>query len=46
MESVMTDIMFTVPSDPSIYEVVITEDCIRNGTSPVIRRRDGEAEGN
>ena len=35
MENVMTDIMFTVPSDPSICEVIVTEDCIRNGTSPL-----------
>ncbi len=45
MESVMTDIMFTVPSDPTIREVVVTEDCIRNGTSPVVRHAGEETTG-
>lgn len=45
MESVMTDIMFTVPSDPSICEVVVTEDCIQNGTSPVVRHTGEETTG-
>lgn len=38
MESVMTDIMYTVPSDTGILRVVINEDSVREGGSPVIMR--------
>ena len=38
MESVMTDIMYTVPSDTDILKVVITEDSVREEGKPVILR--------
>ena len=38
MESVMTDIMYKIPSDPAIQSVLITEDCVRNGSKPVVTR--------
>ena len=38
MESVMTDIMYTVPSDTGIVRVVITEDSVREGGKPVVLR--------
>ena len=38
MENAMTRVMYEVPSDPAIQKVVITEDCIRNGTEPEIVR--------
>ena len=38
MENTMTRVMYEVPSDPSIRRVVITADCIRNGTDPEIIR--------
>ena len=38
MEKAMTKVMYEVPSDPSIRKVVITEDCIKNGTDPEIIR--------
>ena len=38
MESVMTDVMYTVPSDPGIRQIIITEDSVRNGTEPEILR--------
>ena len=38
MESAMTGVMYEVPSDPLIRRVVITADCIRNGTGPEIYR--------
>ena len=38
MESVMTDIMYKIPSDPAIQSVLITEDCVRNGTEPQVTR--------
>ena len=38
MESVMTDVMYTVPSDTGIVRVVITADSVREGGQPVIIR--------
>ena len=38
MEDLMTKIMYDIPSDPTIQSVLITEDCVRNGTEPVIKR--------
>lgn len=38
MEKIMTDIMYTVPSDPDAAKVIITADCVRNGTTPEIIR--------
>ena len=38
VENAMTKVMYEVPSDPTIVKVVITEDCIRNGTDPEIIR--------
>lgn len=40
MEDVMTDIMFEVPSDPSIKKVIINEDTIISRNEPVIIRDD------
>ena len=42
MESIMTDIMYRVPSDPSICRVVITPECVRNGSEPTVEHRKGE----
>ncbi len=39
MEKLMTSVMFEAPSDPSIETVVITADCVKNGSRPVIYRR-------
>lgn len=36
MESVMTDIMYSVPSDINIKKVIITGKCIENGEGPKI----------
>ncbi len=36
MEKLMTDIMFTVPSDKTIEKVVITKDCVVNDTEPLV----------
>lgn len=38
MESVMTDVMYAVPSDETIRKVVITADCVKNSTGPEIIR--------
>lgn len=37
MEGIMTDIMYTVPSDPTVNKVTITADCVANGSSPVVK---------
>ena len=39
MENAMTKVMYEVPSDPKIRRIVITEDCIKNGTDPQIIRQ-------
>ena len=39
MEGIMTDIMYEVPSDSSIVKVVITADCVNNGTKPEVLHR-------
>ncbi|MBR7081687.1 MAG: ATP-dependent Clp protease ATP-binding subunit ClpX [Oscillospiraceae bacterium] len=39
MESVMTKIMFDVPSDDKIGKVVITKDCVADGEMPHIFRK-------
>ncbi len=36
MEGVMTDIMYSVPSDKSARKVLITEKCVKEGTSPEV----------
>ncbi len=36
MESVMTDIMYEIPSDSKIERVVITEECVKNGEPPLV----------
>ena len=38
MEGVMTDVMYAVPSDSTIRKVIITPDCVKNGTGPEIIR--------
>ena len=40
MESVMTEIMYTVPSDPAVTRVTITADCVLNGTQPKVDRKN------
>ncbi|RMG43725.1 MAG: ATP-dependent Clp protease ATP-binding subunit ClpX [Candidatus Dadabacteria bacterium] len=36
LEKVMLDVMFEMPSDPEIKEVIISEDTIKNGEKPLI----------
>ena len=38
MEDIMTNIMYDIPSDQTIQSVLITEDCVRNGSKPVVTR--------
>ena len=39
MEGIMTDIMFSVPSDPEAAKVVVTAQCVNEGVSPTVIRR-------
>jgi len=43
-ENIMTDIMYNVPSDPSIIKVVITADCVKNATEPLVIRQSKAKE--
>ena len=44
MEQIMTGIMYKVPSDPSIEKVVVTADCVRTGTEPMVIHKSGAGE--
>ncbi|MDD5903022.1 MAG: ATP-dependent Clp protease ATP-binding subunit ClpX [Oscillospiraceae bacterium] len=39
MEGIMTDIMYSVPSEKDIEKVIITADCVNNNTSPEVIRK-------
>jgi hypothetical protein len=43
MERVMTDVMYSVPSDPTIEKVVITADCVTGDSEPEITHRAEQA---
>lgn len=36
-ENILGDLMFSVPSDCTIEKIVVTKDCVKNNTSPLIR---------
>ena len=38
LEKCMTQIMYEIPSDPSVFKVTITEDCVKNGAQPLVER--------
>ena len=40
MEGVMTQLMYDIPSDPSIKKVIITAQSVRGESAPVIQRAD------
>lgn len=37
MEGVMTDIMYTVPSDITVNKVIITKECVKDGAEPIVK---------
>lgn len=37
MEGVMTDIMYTVPSDITVNRVIITKECVKDGAQPIVK---------
>ncbi|MCR4772337.1 MAG: ATP-dependent Clp protease ATP-binding subunit ClpX [Oscillospiraceae bacterium] len=44
MEKLMTDIMYSIPSEKNVVSVEINGDCVRNGAEPIIVRAEPEAE--
>ena len=38
LENCMTQIMYDIPSDPSVCKVTITADCVKNGADPLVER--------
>ena len=40
VESIMLDIMYEIPSDPSIEKVIITEGCVEKRTKPRVIHRE------
>ncbi len=44
LENLLTDLMFEVPSDDTIAEILITEQTVTEGASPQIVRRDNSSE--
>ena len=40
IEGVMTDIMFAVPSDKTAKKVIVTAQCVREGTSPTVEHAE------
>ena len=42
VESLMTEIMYEIPSDHEITKVIVTEECVKNGTAPVAVRKNEE----
>lgn len=45
METIMTEIMFEVPSDSTISQVVVTADCVKNSISPIVIRKKAASQG-
>ena len=39
MEGVMTDIMYTIPSDDTAEKVTVTAESVKDGTNPVVTRK-------
>lgn len=39
MENIMTDVMYDIPSKPNITECEITEEVVRNGAKPILRKK-------
>ena len=42
MESVMTELMYEIPSDPTVEKVIITAACVKGEAEPTILRREQE----
>ena len=42
MEGILTDVMFDIPSDPTVEKVVITPACVRGECGPELVRGSGD----
>ncbi len=42
MESVMTELMYTIPSDPTVEKVIITAACVNGEEKPTIIRKENK----
>ena len=40
LEGVLKELMFTIPSDATVERVIITQECVKNGASPIIIRNE------
>ena len=38
LEGILMQVMFDAPSDPDVDKIVITADCVRNNTPPIMKR--------
>jgi ATP-dependent Clp protease ATP-binding subunit ClpX len=43
MEGLLTQLMYDIPSDPTIVKVTITEECVKNGSAPLVERDPDKA---
>ena len=43
MEGVMTEIMYTIPSDPTVCKVIITADCVSGDAKPTVLHKNEKA---
>lgn len=44
LEGVLKELMFTIPSDPTVERVIITQECVKDGASPIIIRNENRAQ--
>lgn len=44
LEGCMTQIMYEIPSDPTVCKVTITEDCVLNGAQPLVERDEARLD--
>lgn len=43
LEGVLKELMFTIPSDATVEKVIITQECVKDGASPIIIRNENRA---
>ncbi len=44
LEGVLKELMFTIPSDATVERVIITQECVKDGASPIIIRNEKRAQ--
>ena len=43
MEGIMTNVMFSVPSEENVQKIIITASCVREGAEPVLIEKNGSS---